>query len=236
MFKEDRGATPEGDEALGCFSEGLIEKVVDHGDGGWTVTFDGGWCCDAPAGDIEPKVGDVFRTYGRMGRPFHGQALNGTLLWYETIEEQDEKRRQMLADMDAKRRANFAANKEQLDRDYDGLPPLFKMRIDRFRKANPDFRWEYESYEMFTCTQAVLLAGWAAELEAPAQAIDEWNALPDKDQLEAIPGWSDGHSGNTHECAVALAKQYVTNRERVAIMPGAMSPLVGTADYSDRED
>jgi hypothetical protein len=144
--------------------------------------------------------------------------------------------------MDRERRERFAAARGQLDRDYDSLPPLFKLRIDRFRNANPDFRWESESYEMFVCTQAVLLADWAREgTETAAEAVAKIEAWDKINSAEHDPPYdyqarlaAVRHSGNTHGCAVALAKRHLTSRESVAVMPGALSPLTGTADYAKR--
>jgi hypothetical protein len=235
-MNRDRGLTPEEDRQIGCFSEGVIKRVAPFGDDtGWSVGFGDGWDCFVPDRGVEPQVGDTLTTFGWLYQSFHGQALNGRMLWYRSPEEVEAEHRAMVARMQAERRAKFEEDREQLDRDYDGLPPLFKMRIDRFRKANPNFRWEYEDYEMFVCTQAVLLAEWASEQTDPTAAIVDWNAKPYKEQLDAISGWSDQHSGNTHGCAVALAKEYVTHRERVPLMMGAMAPLVGSADYSERQ-
>jgi len=243
---KQRGRTPEEDQANGWVTEGVIERVEPYGDGkGWSVTLSDHTGCGVREAGVEPKVGDTLTIYGTFGYSFHGQALNGKLLWYLTPEEEEAERQQWLADHDRKKREEFEANREQLDRDYDSLPPLFKMRIDRFRKANPDFRWESESYEMFVCTQAVVLAEWAREgTHTPEEAvakIEAWNKINSADhdppydyraQVDAVPGWADGHSGNTHGCAVMLAKEYLTTPERIVLEPGALAPLVGTNDYS----
>lgn len=250
-MREDRGLTPAEDEAMGCVEEGTITKVEPYADGGgWSVSYGDCWGCGVRDVGVEPKVGDHLVTYGRFGRPFHGQAINGVVLWYRSPEEMDEEHRLMVERMNAERRAEFEAKKDELDADYESLPALFRMRIDRFRAANPDFRWEYEPYEMFTCTQAVVLADWAraqADDQTPGwkdravAALDAWWSInsaendPPYDyqaQKDMIPGWGDGHSGNTAGCALMLAKQYLTAAESVAVMPGAMSPIVGTADYS----
>jgi hypothetical protein len=84
MSSKLRGNTPEEDEALGCYTEGTITKVE-----GMCVTYDDGWCCMVRDCGVTPKVGDRLRVYGCFGRPFHGQALNGKLLWYITIAEQE---------------------------------------------------------------------------------------------------------------------------------------------------
>jgi len=226
----DRGNTPTEDDALGCYEEGVITSVDPNATGdGWYVTWDAGWTCGMPDKGVEPKVGDVIRTYGRIGRQFHGQALNGQVLWYKTQAEMDAEHRQWVDDLHARKRAEFEARKGDLDFDYAGLPPNFKLRIDRFRRANPDFRWEYEAYELFCCTEAVKIA----ERFGTVPAIDAWVSKPYAEQKADMPDLGDGHSGNTFGCAVGLAKLHLEHPERVALVHGAMAPLVGTADYSE---
>lgn len=228
-----RGLTPEEDEANGWIERGVITKVDAYEDGhGYSVSYGDCYGCGIRNVGVEPKVGDELTTYGQFGYSFHGQALNGTVIWYLTVEEEEAERQKMLADMKAKRLADFEKNREQMDRDYDALPPLFKVRIDRFRKANPDFRVEHEGYEMFVCSQAVAFAEWAQN----EVALEAWAKLPYAKQREMCPDMDDGHSGNTFGCAVALAREYLTHRERVPLMNGALAPLVGTADYSERTD
>lgn len=229
-----RMSTPEADEAAGLVETGTITKIGTDEDGRVVdITSSNGWSCGYNDGGtgVVPKVGDTWTTYGQIGYAFHGVALNGRVLWYLTPEEEEAKRQRELAEMDAKRQADFEANRNQLDRDYDALPPLFKVRIDRFRKANEDFRWKYEGYEMFVCSQAVAFAEWAQTPEA----LDAWAQLPYDKQREMCPDMADGHSGNTFGCAVALAREYLTHRERVPLAMGAMAPIVGTADYSEIE-
>lgn len=246
-----RGLTPDEDRALGCIEEGVITKVEPYADGGgWSLSY--GDCMGVGMRDVgtEPKAGDLLTCFGIWGRPIHGQALNGEVLWYSSPEEMDAKHARMVADMDAKARTEFEEHRAQLDDDYQSLPPLFRMRIDRFRAANPDFRWKHESYEMFICTQAVVLGDWAlseaaGDPEKAVEVIDRWNRINSKEndppydyaaQKAAVPGWSDGHSGNTHGCAVMLAKEHVRGSERVPLYPGALSPITGSADYSESGD
>lgn len=250
-----RGCTPEEDRALGLIEEGAISKVEPYTDGdGWSITYSESYGCGiqrsrCPDG-IVPKVGDTLTTFGQFGYSFHGQALNGEVLWYLSPEEEEAEFQQYLAESERKRKQAFDENKAKLDADYDALPAVFKKRIDKFRRTNPDFRWDHEGYEMFCCTQAVLLAEWALDKAEgdPADAlerIDAWNAINSKDhdppydfkaQLQAVPGWSDGHSGNTHGCAVILAKDFIVSPERVMAEHGALVPLVGCDEYGCPHD
>lgn len=231
-----RGSTPEEDRALGCYEEGRITAVRRPAPGGsWSVTYADGWNCGVSADlGVEPKVGDLFCTFGHFGRPFHGQALNGEVLWYKSEAEMRADHQAWVDDLNERREREFERDRESLDAQYESLPWVLRKRIDRFRAANPRFRVENEAYEMFVCTQAAALAAWAEQQDDPDAAIVRWGELGYDEQVATVPDWSDAHSGNTHGCAIALACTMVTSTERAAVTPGALAPLVGTADYSER--
>ena len=87
---KQRGATPEEDRARGFITEGPI-KDVTKSDDPWMVTQESGWGCVVRDYGVEPKVGDVLTIFGQLGYSFHGQAINGEMLWYETPEEERQK-------------------------------------------------------------------------------------------------------------------------------------------------
>lgn len=228
-----RGATPEEDEALGFIQRGKIERVDPpyeyNGKPSCSVTMEDGFGCAVRNYDDPPKVGDILTTYGRgFGYSFHGQALNGRILWYDSIDQEEANRAADSAEYEAKRRREFADNLAQMDADFDALPPAFKARIVRNRAADPEYRWGSmgERYEVFTCQQAVILADWARAktktIEQACEAIDAWNLINSKEndppydfkaQGAAVPGWSDQHSGNTHGFAVMLAKAWLMGKD-----------------------
>lgn len=229
-----RGETPDEDRQKRTLEAGVIGTVErrETEDGVfWHVSFGNTFCGVVDKG-VVPKVGDTIEVFGAFGYPFHGYALNGTVMEYNSREEMDAQRKARTEKQHAKEKAIFEENRVDLDWQYDGLPPLFKMRIDRFRKANPDFRWRYEAYEMSVCTGAAMLAEWARD-RGGVDEIKRWNALTPQEQIVEIPQWFQGHSGNTHQCAVMLAVQYLTGPESIPLLPGAMSPIIGSADYSE---
>lgn len=235
-----RGATPEEDRANGWVEEGSITRI-DEDESGWSVTTEGGWTCglrkDRTA--IAPKLGDTFTTFGQIGYQFHGQALNGEVLWYQTIEDEEAARLQDIVDKEARDRARFEADKAKLDAAYDALPETFRERIDKFRKTNPDFRWQFEAYEMMCCTDAVRIARYcsvnriATEFEGDeptaADNVAAFGKLPYEEQKKA--GIDEGHSGNSFGFAVRLAHWYVTDPGNVVAEHGALTPLVGCVTY-----
>jgi hypothetical protein len=234
------------------FEEDVITAVTGPRDGFYTVhmgsmglgvaeQYD-----DAPPHGIVPKVGDTIRTYGHFGRPVRGIVIGGSTVFYRTPAEQEAHNQREVERMKQDRRDTFNKERESLDAQYAALPEVFRQRIGRFRENNPDFRWEYESYELFCCTEAVKLAEYLATPEEAARyrslasqdtyAADkvrwdrEWK---EQQAIDKAAGMSDGHSGNTHGATVALAYWYLAQPEAVAKMHGALAPLVGSVSYGD---
>ena len=184
----------------------ILERVEPFKDGhGWSVTSTEGWGCVVPnfGNTPTPRPGDELRTYGSIGRPIQGQVLNGHVIWYRTAEQRVVHRAQELARFAAERRERFERERDALDARYEALPAPFKARIDRFRAEDPQFRVDSESYESFVLQQAALLAGQFKD----EGRIIEWAEIKDyEEQMRTAPdGWSDGHSGNTHGCAIRMA-------------------------------
>lgn len=176
---------------------------------------------------VTPETGQIVRCYGRFGYPVRGIFLNGVKSFYRTPAEQDEIHRKWCEEQERKRKEEFEKNREDMDRRVAALPEVFQRRIQKFRDNNPDFRWEYEPYELFTCEQAVLIAN---ALRTP-EKVKEYHDLPWEKQKELVPGLDDGHSGNTFGCACLLAHHYLTHQENVYREHGALVPLVGCIKY-----
>ncbi len=203
------------------YQEGTVKKVENG-----TITLSNGWSLGIPDG-TEAQIGSDYRTYGRgIGSPVRGLYLDGKKVWYRTdVEERQEHKDNVQKQEDAKRK-KFAERKKEMDRRYDALPKVFQQRVDKFRNNNPDFRWEYETYEVFCCEEAVKIA----RVLKTSDAIRKWNSLPYDEQIEKVP-ISDGHSGNTMGCAVSLAIYYLEFPEGVIKKHGALAPLVGSDEY-----
>jgi len=199
--------------------------------------------CDA-AGVI-PQAGDSLRLCGSFCGPNRGAIVRGVLIFYRTVEEQREKDRLASEAYHAEKRQKFdETGRAELDAKYAALPPIFQARIDKFRHNNPDFRWEYEGYEMFCCEEAVKLARHLGTVEAAEHytslaahetfSVDrarwdrEWEQQKAIDKAASI---SDDHSGNTHGAMVSLAFWYLKHPDNVERMHGALAPLVGSFEY-----
>jgi hypothetical protein len=174
-----------------------------------------------------PKAGDKATLINMRGSMVVGLLLNGELIYEKTDDEikaEDEKRS---AEYKAKLKEDFEKSKDYLDGEFEKLPEVFQRRIMKFRTNNPDFRVEFEGYEMCCCVDALKIA---AALKDPSE-FEAFAKLDYKDQMERVPGLSDDHSGNSFGMAMKLAYLYLTNPENVVKMHGALAPLVGSEAY-----
>lgn len=211
------------------FQDHVISGVVDEGGDYFAITRDDGWSIGIPKdAGIVPKVGDSIRYYGKgIGSTVRGIDINGQEVWYRTPEQQAEHNRQELEKMEEEKRKKFAKAQSRLDLQYSELPRAFQSRLDRFRNNNPDFRVEFEDYEMMVCREAVKIA----ERFKTAEEIKIFRQMDWGKQVTLIPNLFDGHSGNTWGCACYLAHCYVTDPKLVQLQHGALCPLVGCKEY-----
>ncbi len=218
------------------FTENVIEAVEGNTEDGWSITFDKCTCFFVPADSpIMPKPGMVARFYGKgFGYGVRGLDIDGRQVFYRT-EEEDEQHHAESAQkhQDDKKREFEETGRAELDAQYEALPELFQRRIDKFRNTNPDFRWQYEGYEMFACTEAVKIATALKTLDA----VQAWGKLDSAEQYEQVPELSHDHSGNTFGTACRLAQWYLCDEPEYVIKEhGALTPLVGCEAYGCPHD
>jgi len=210
------------------FYEAKLSNVSDYDQDYLELTCElGCMCCPKIKGFI-PLPGMTVRFYGKgYGHTVRGIDIDGHISFYRTPEQAEEDHRKMCERYDLESRQAFKKQKKQLDKDYDGLPDFFQKRIDKFRRNNPDFRYKYESYEMFCCKEAVKIADTLKTQEV----LERWAKLDWAEQKQMVD-IDDGHSGNTFGCAVYLARLYLSEYpENVIELHGAMAPLVGSEEY-----
>lgn len=213
------------------YEEVTIESVEPDSSGGWTVKRSDGWSfwvqADSP---IEPKPGMRARFYGKgIGFTVRGLTLDGVTVFYRTAAEEEARHQEWCRERDRERRAEFEANRDELDRRVAALPDVFRRRIERFRAGNPDFRWEYEGYELACCETAVKIAKAVGSRERYAELCDGEDAWPAVSAM--VPDMDPGLSGNQFGCALMLAGLYLNNPDAVTRQHGAMTPLVGCKEY-----
>lgn len=176
---------------------------------------------------VEPKVGDELTLHKVKGSTIRGVDINRKVVFYKTDEQLEQERKEWLENNEKEKQASFAKNKVQMDSDYNELPAVFQQRIDKFRESNPRFRVDYEGYELFCCMEAVKITNAIKTKEG----LDDFRKMPYEQQKEVVPDLSEGHSGNTFGSACKLAHWYLTNPDNVTKEHGALTPLVGCAEY-----
>jgi hypothetical protein len=178
---------------------------------------------------VEPKVGDMiaFSPEAILGCEVSGVKINDELVFHKSKRELEEEHKQRVADQTKTKKEKFEEDKESLDKQYDNLPDVFQKRLDKFRTNNPDFRWEFEPYEMFCCEQALLISGKLTE----ADKVKEFSKLDYDEQKKMIPELSDEHSGNTFGMSCKLAYIYLKDPDSVIKLHGALASLVGSEAY-----
>ena len=205
--------------------------ITEVTDGKEMITIScGGQCCGLyKKYGVMPKVGDklTVHTIGSSFGTIRGMDLNGHKIFWKTDEELEAERLKWRADNEAKKQREFKENEAQMDADYNSLPKCFQERIDKFRANNERFRIDYESYELFCCTEAVKIATACKS----AAGVDAFRKLGYEEQKKQVPELGDGHSGNTFGCAVSLAYWYLQNPDNVVKSHGALAPLVGSEEY-----
>lgn len=220
--------------------------------GGWSITNEDGWSLFVPADSpVKPEAGMEARFYGKgIGFTVRGLFIDGQKVYYRTEAEQEEEHRKWCLEEERKSKFEFEENRADWDRRVSELPDVFQRRIAKFRKNNPNFRWQYEKYELFCCEQAMVIAT-ALDTRQPDGPLSDdarernsdqfrealratfaaFQDMPWNEQVERVPELSDGHSGNTFGCACRLAYFYITDPELVVKMHGALAPLVGSKEY-----
>ena len=208
------------------YTDTIIDKVQESSTS-YDLTYCNGWSFNIQKIGVVPHRGDRVRYYGDLGRPVRGIFINGAKIFYRTVEEQRKENVRLSTQLIHERHVKFEKDKVLLDSQYDSLPLVFQERISRFRDNNPNFRWEYESYELFTCLEAVKIANTLKT----ADKIDEFCNESYLKQLLLIPEISKDHSGNTFGAACFLSKLFLMDSNKVKIAHGALCPLVGCKKY-----
>src|ERR1035437_7678603 len=141
------------------FQSHKLKSVKDSGDYWELETEDSGSLLSPKISNFTPTAGMIAKFYGKgFGYSVRGIEIDGNIMRYRTPAQAEEDHKKMCEKMDKDRQKEFKKNKKNLDKDYKNLPIIFQQRIDKFRNNNPNFRWEYEPYEMFCCKEAVKIA------------------------------------------------------------------------------
>jgi hypothetical protein len=209
--------------------DGFLTEVSAAYKGYYSVTSSTGWSCGVSAEyGVEPKVGDAFVTWGGIGYPIRGQAINGRVLYYRTPDEQELENHKAAEKIRADRVAKYESNRSSHDARVAALPTELRERVEGFRAFRGDaWRYEFEPYELMCCEQAAKLA----ERFTTTDALLEFAKLEPDQQREAFPEMDTGHSGNSWGQSLLLARMLIERPELVAKAHGALCPLAGCESY-----
>ena len=208
----------------------IITEVTE--DKNWYSISQDGLCCELKKKyKVKPKVGDKLTIHTKGGSlgTIRGMDLNGKKIFWKTDKELEAERIEWLKKNKEDKHQKYKDGVAKMDKQYEGLPKCFQKRIDKFRINNDRFRIDYESYELFCCEQAILIAN-ACKTKKEIQSFrtKKWD-----DRLKQVKELSDEHSGNTFGISCTLAYWYLEQPENVVKMHGALSPLVGSDKYGD---
>lgn len=202
------------------YDEGTITDARLNDDGSWSLSWkdddDLSLGCGCPAKEgVTIEAGDRIRIYSKgFGFSFHGIDINGVEMFWRTPWERFAERVRWLAQHDREKRERFVKDQQRLDAEYEALSAPLKARIDRFRQEQPDFRIDSESYEMYACVDADVIANHLRpQVEAggdPAELVKAFHDLPWEEQY--VIGLKKGHSGNTLGGACALARALLSGK------------------------
>ena len=225
------------------YQDFIIDRVRETEDG-YELVFPSGWEFFMPSKEFVPCKGQTVRLYGKgIGYSVRGLVVNNRICFYRTIEEQvmgEEALRQKNKDADIKK---YLDEEEKNNERINGLPPEFRERINGFRDYNPNWKYDYESYELFICEQAVAIAQAMRHsiphgietVQCASSDIDkfleELYAASFVKQREMVNGLSNGHSCNSLYQAILLANAYIRCPAEIPKMHGALCELVGCKDY-----
>lgn len=209
--------------------EGLLTEVSAAHNGYYSVTSSTGWSCGVGTEyGVEPKVGDVFVTWGGIGFQIRGQAINGRVLYYRTPDEQNLENQKQAEAMRADRVVQYEGKRAEYDARVAALPVELRERVEGFRAFRGDaWRYEFEPYELMCCEQAAKLAAQFTTVDAlTAFAALEW-----RQQRDSFPEMDEGHSGNSWGQSMLFARMLIERPDLVAKAHGALCPLVGCESY-----
>lgn len=202
-------------------------KAVQEFANGFQVQADFTFGLDKKYG-FTPKVGDKIQFRTRGVTYILGVKINGAEVFNRSDEEDKEIQQKEREEYEKQQQEAFERDREKMDRDCQSLPPEFQRKLERLRKNNPNFRWQYEPYELFCLKEAHKIS---LRLKDPAK-VKRFSEAKEKVQKKLVPNLKyKEHSGNTFGIATQYAHFYLTNPRLFHLGHGAMAGLVGCRDY-----
>ena len=206
-----------------------IDRVDDEGDS-FSVRQKGGWSLfisKSECGDFVPAVGDWMLVSYHGFNTIAGIIIEGRVIRSKSTAEIEADHEQWKKNLRLERLERYVTHGEALKERVKNLHPVLQARMARFAaEGGVDFWIESAGYEMACLEGAQALLNKVADLgisdNAAVKWINDWwdinSAKHDppydyKKQMEIVPDFGDGHSGNTAGAAKALAIFILEGRE-----------------------
>ena len=203
------------------YQSGLVEKFEVNDDGGFELTYDGGWTLWVPAAEANgfvPEVGDPV-VIGQVGNYVAYIEVGLAILRDKSVEDIQREHNDWLAKIRADKLKRYAEHGDALKARAAALHPALAARMARFDAENGVEFWiEDAPYEMAVMEGADALLRKVAELDLTGslavQWIEDWWNInselhdPPYDyakQMAMVPDFGDGHSGYTASAAKVFA-------------------------------
>lgn len=196
-------------------------KKVEWSDGGCAITREEpAWGTfflnNIELAGLRPKFGDVVVVYSH-GSFIRGVVLDGNVIRYITPEEAAEQFEQQKKNWRLEKLERFVKEGDSLKQRVKNLHPSLQARMARFESEDGIEFWiDSAHYEMYALEGAQALLNKVESLDLAGDDAIEWvNAWWDKpwsEQMEEVPDFGEGHSGNTAGAAKGIAVMILSGR------------------------
>lgn len=193
-----------------------LDNVVVDAEDGWVHLRHGSWGFALKITDCEsiPIEGDDYELETIGTTPTGLRGANGWLM-HKTDQQLADEHNQFIRDIEERRQAELAENREKWTEQEAALPEWLRDRLARFR-ANGGEQFDVDgwAYELFICRLAAVFES-DGEQAAEQFASDE------------------GSTGNQWGCAKALAAAHAAEEDMTQFPAGA-TPITGDPYFRGR--
>lgn len=203
-----------------------LEKVIDEGDS-YSLTLQGSWSLfvsKRECGDFVPQVGDWILVSYQGFNSIAGIIIEGRVLRAKTPEQIEAEHQQWKRDYRLEKLERYLEHGDALKERVKKLHPALQARMARFdSEGGVEFWIDSAPYEMAVLEGAQALLNKTEELglsgNDAVRWVEDWWALNTKEhnydykrQMEMVPDFGDGHSGNTAGAAYQMALMLLDGR------------------------
>lgn len=202
-----------------------VTKVEDW-DESYSVTMKDSWSLNfskAEAGNFVPREGDWILVSYEGFNTIAGIIIEGHIIRNKTSQQVKDEHEQWVKNIRLRKLEAYVEHGDALKERVKNLHPVLQARMARFAAEHGVEFWiDSAPYEMAVLEGAQALLNKVQDLdlydggntgyEAAVQWIEDWWALNTKEggydyakQMELVPDFGDGHSGNTAGMAYRIA-------------------------------